>query len=107
MTDGVRMTKSNIRSVIGAKTGSADCHTMTGAFTAREIEHVAHDYVFIGVMCAHPIGWMNRFIVKTFPVDCVRAVDRHSARIDIVAHRPDQAKILVLIITAKRGREEN
>src|SRR4029077_13099321 len=107
MTDSVRMTKSNIRSVIGTKTGSADCHTMTVAFAAREIEHVSHDYIFIRVMCAHPIGWMNRFIVKTFQVDGVRAVDRHSARVDMAAHGSDQAKILVLIITSKRGREEN
>src|ERR1700738_1376821 len=101
MTDGVRMTKSNIRSVIGTKTGSADRHTMTVAFAAREIEHVAHDYVFIRVMCAHPIGWMNRFIVKTFQIDGVWAVDRHSARVDIAAHRPDQAEIFVLVIAAE------
>src|ERR1700746_3570941 len=107
MTDGVRMTKSNVRGMIGTKTGSADCHTMTVTFAAREIEHVAHDYIFIRVMCAHPIGRMNRFIVKTLQVDGVWAVDCHSARLDIAAHRPDQAKILVLIITSKRGREEN
>src|SRR5882672_11039437 len=101
MTDSVRMTKSNIRSVISTKTGSADCHTMAVTFAVREIEHVAHDYIFIRVMRAHPIGWMNRFIVKTFQVDGVRAVDRHSARVDIAAQRPDQAKILVLIIAAK------
>ena len=80
---------------------------MRVAFASREIEHVAHDYIFIRIMCAHPIGWMDRFIVKTFQVDGVRAVDRHSARLDIAAHRADQAKILVLIITSKRGREEN
>src|SRR6266849_8023709 len=99
MTDGVRMTKSNIRSVISTKTGSADCHTMTVAFAARQIEHVAHDYIFIGVMCAHPIGWMNRFIVKTFQIDGVRAINCHSACIDMAAHRTDQAEILVLVIT--------
>src|SRR5438105_15804527 len=59
MTDGVRMSKSNIRRVIGTKTGSADCHAMTVTFAAREIESVAHDYIFIRVVCAHPIGWMN------------------------------------------------
>src|SRR5437762_1331169 len=107
MNDGVWMTKSNICSVIGTKTGSANCHTMTVTFAAREIEHVAHDYIFVRIVCAHPIGRMNRFLVKTFQVDGVRAVDRHSARVDMAAQRPDHAKILVLIITSKRGWEEN
>src|SRR6201984_3803780 len=98
MTDGVRMTKSNIRSMIGTKTGSADCHTMTVTFATREIEHVAHDYIFIRVMCAHPIGWMNRFIVKAFQIDGVRAVDRQSACIDMAAHGPHQAEIFVLVM---------
>src|SRR5207249_694559 len=80
---------------------------MTVAFAAREIEYVAHDYIFIRIMCAHSVGWMNRLVVKTFQVDGVRTVDRHSARIDIAAQRPDQAEILVLIITSKRGRKEN
>src|SRR5436309_15693638 len=106
MNDGVWMTKSNICSVIDAKTGSANCHTMTVTFAAREIEHIPHDYIFVRIMRAHPIGWMNRFIVKTFQFDGVRAVDRHSARVDIAAHRPNQAKIFVLVITAKRGRKE-
>ena len=101
MTHGVRMTKSNIRRVIGTETGTADCHTMTITFAAREIEHIAHDYIFVRVMCAHPVGWMNRFIVKTFQIDGVRAINRQPARIDITAHRTDQAKIFVLIIAAE------
>ena len=76
MTDGVGMTKSNIGSVIGTKTGSADCHTMAVTFAAREIEHVAHDDVFVRVMGPHPVGWMNRFIVKTVQIYRVRAIDR-------------------------------
>src|SRR6266496_2651970 len=98
MTDGVRMTKSNIRRVIGTKTGSADCHTMTVTFAAREIEDVPHDYVFIRVMCVHPVGWMKRFIVKALQIDRVRAINRHPASIDVAAQGADQTKILVLII---------
>src|SRR6188474_1148724 len=93
MADGVRMTKSNVRRVIGTKTGSADRHTMRVTFTPREIEHIAHDYVLVRVMCPHPIGWMNRFIVKTLQVDGVRAINGQPASIDIAADRPGQAEI--------------
>ena len=101
MTHGVRMTKSDVRRVICSEARTANCDAMTIAFAAREIEYIAHDYVLVRVMCAHPIGWMNRFVVKTFEVDGVRAIDRHSARIDIIAHGTNQAKVLVLIITAE------
>src|SRR5262245_6418712 len=101
MTNGVRMTKCNVGRMIRTQTGSANCHTMGVTFPACEIEYVAHNYVLVRIVRAHPIGWMNGFIVKTFQVDGVRAVDRQSACIDIAAHRPDQAKILVLVIMAE------
>src|SRR6266478_2796423 len=107
MTHGVGMTKSNIGGMIRAKGGTTNRDAMNRAFAPREIEHVAHDYVFVPILCAHPIGWMNRLIVKTFQIDGVRAINRHSAGIGIAAYRPDQAKILVLVITAKRSRKEN
>src|SRR6266702_3303128 len=107
MTHGVGMTKSNIGSMIRAKGGATNRDAMGRAFAPREIEHVAHNYVFVRIMCAHSIGWMNRLIVKTFQIDGVRAINRHSAGIAIAAYSPDQAKILVLVITAKGSRKEN
>ena len=83
-----------LRGVIGAKAGAADCHALTIAFAAREIEHVADDHIFIGVVCAHPVGWMNRFVVKTFQIDRVRAINRHPAGIDIAATDPTRPKSL-------------
>src|SRR6266576_2802289 len=107
MTHGVGMTKSNIGSMIRAKGGATDRDAMSRAFAPREIEHVAHDYVFVRIVRAHPIGWINRLIVKTLQIDGVRAINRHSTGIDIAAYRSDQAKILVLVITAKGSRKEN
>src|SRR5439155_7702685 len=107
MTHGVGMTKSHIGSMIRVKGCATNRHAMNRAFAPREIEHIAHDYVFVRIMCAHPIGWMNRLIVETFQIDGVRAINRHSAGIDIAAYGPDQAKILVLVITAKGSRKKN
>src|SRR5262245_65406435 len=101
MTNGVRMTKCNVRRMIRSQTRSANCHTMGVTFPACEIEYVAHNYVLVRVVRAHPIRLMNGFIVKTVQIDGVRAVDRQSACIDIAAHRPDQSKIFVLIIAAE------
>jgi hypothetical protein len=50
---------------------------------------------------------MNRFIVRTFQIDGVRAINRQPASIDIAAHRSDHTKIFVLIIAVERGREKN
>ena len=101
MADGVGMTKCNIRGMIRAQAGATDCDAMTMALAACEIEHVAHDHIFVRVVSPHPIGWVNRFVVETLKIDRVRAVDGDFTRIDIAAHRTGQPKILVLIITAK------
>src|SRR6266567_1569683 len=101
------MAKSNIGGVIGAEARPANCDAMTIAFAARKIEYVAHDHVFVGVVRPHPISRMNRFIVETFQIDGVRAIDGDFACIYIAAHRTDQAEILILIITAERSGEEN
>jgi hypothetical protein len=101
------MTKSDIGGVIGPEACAADRHAMTIAFAPGEIEYVAHDHVFVGVVRPHPIGRMNRFVVETFQIDGVRAIDGDLACIDIAAHRADQSEIFVLIITAERGWKQN
>ena len=105
MTDGVGVTKRNIGGMIRPQAGTTDSDAMTSGLAKCEIEHVAHDHIFVRVVGPHSIGRVNRFIVKAFQIDCVRAVDRDFTRIDIAAHRTSQAEILVLIITAKGSRE--
>jgi hypothetical protein len=107
MTDGVGVTKRNIGGVICPQAGTTDSDAMTIALATCEIEHVAHDHIFVRVVGPHSIGRVNRFIVKAFQIDCVRAVHREFTRIDIAAHRTGQPKILVLIITAKGSRKED
>jgi hypothetical protein len=55
----------------------------------------------------HPIGRLNRFVVETFQVDGVRAIDGDFARIYLTAHRTNQTEIFVLMIPAKRCRKQN
>jgi predicted alpha/beta superfamily hydrolase len=50
---------------------------------------------------------MNRFVIETFEIDRVRAIDRDFACIDIAAHRTDESEVFVLIITAERGGKQN
>ena len=101
MTHGVGMTKSDIGGVIGPEAGAADCDAMTIAFAPGEIEHIAHDHVFVGVMRPHPIGGMNRFVIETFEIDRVRAIDGDSAGIDVTGNGIDKAEVFVLVLAAE------
>jgi len=107
MAYGVGVTKRNVSGVICAQASTANRDAMTMALAACEIEHVAHDHIFVRVLGPHSIGRVNRFIVKAFQINCVRAADRDFTRIDMAAHRTGQPKILVLIITAKGSREQD
>ena len=66
-TDGVRMTKSNVRSVISTQAGAADCDSMGRTFAPREIEHVAHDHIFVRVMRAACDRRDESIYCKNFP----------------------------------------
>ncbi len=99
MTDGVGMTKRNVCGVVSAEARAADCHPMSRTFPAREVEHVAHDHVFVRVMGPHSIGRVNRLVVETLLIDRVRAVNCHSPIVDVPRDGADQPEILVLIIT--------
>src|SRR6267378_147989 len=46
-------------------------------------------------------------MVKTFQIDCVRAVHHNFARIDKRAHRANEAEILVLIVAAERSGKDD
>jgi hypothetical protein len=50
---------------------------------------------------------MNRFIVKTLQIDCVRAVHGDFAVFDVPCQGTDQPEILVFVITGppKLGKE--
>ncbi len=76
MADGVRVAERNVCGVVSAEAGAANRDAMTTTFASREIEHVANDHVFVRVVCPHSVGRMNRFIVKTLQIDCVRAIRR-------------------------------
>ena len=95
------MTKSDIGGMIGPEAGAADRDAMTIAFAPCEIEHIPHDHVFVGVMRAHPIGRMNRFVIKTFKIDRVRAIDGDSAGIDVTGNGTDEAEVFVLVVAAE------
>src|SRR6266566_7261900 len=101
MTHGVGMTKSDIGGVISPEAGAADCDAMTIAFAPGEIEYVAHDHIFIGVMRPHPIGRMNRFVIETFEIDSIRAIDGDSAGIDVTGNGIDEAEVFVLVVAAE------
>jgi hypothetical protein len=45
-------------------------------------------------MRPHPIGGMNRFVIETFEIDRVRAIDGDSAGIDVTGNGTDEAKSL-------------
>ncbi len=57
MADGIRMTKSDIRSVIRAQAGATNGDSVRRAFLSREIEHITHD--FVRVVSAHSVGWVD------------------------------------------------
>ncbi len=82
--------------MIRAEACAAHGHAVTGTFAAREIEHVAHNHILVGVMRAHAIGRMNRLVVETVEIDRIRAINCHSSTIDEVGDRIDDVKILVL-----------
>src|SRR5882724_2297087 len=107
MADGVRVPKGNIGRVVSAEAPAADCHLMSRAFAAREVEHVANDHLFECVMGAHSIGRVNRFVVKTLQIDRVWAVDRDFAIVDEPRQGADESQILIFVITGARRREKN
>src|SRR5437879_8238666 len=101
------MTESDVPGMISAEACAADGHAMTIAFATRQIENVAHNHVFVGVMRAHAVGRVNRFVVKTFEVDRVRAIKRDLAGIDISSDRANETEVLVLVITTERSRKQD
>src|SRR6202165_1285515 len=101
------MAKRDVSGVIRAETRTAHRHAMAIAFAPCQIEHVAHDHIFIGVVRAHPVGRMDRFIVETVEIDRVRAINRDFACIDIAANGTDESEVFVLIITAERSGKQN
>jgi hypothetical protein len=58
-------------------------------------------------MRPHSIGGMNRFIVKTFQIDRIRAVNCDLAIVDVRRYGSDKPKILVFVITGSRRRKNN
>src|SRR5213080_112196 len=101
MTDSVGMPKRNVRGMIGAQTGA------TNRNATCEIEHLAHYHVFVRVVSPHPIGRVNRFVVKTLQIDRVWAANSDSAIVDVPRHGSDQPKILIFVITGTRRGEKN
>ena len=92
MAHQIRVSKGDVAGMIGPEACAADRHAVTIAFSPGQIEYVAHDHVFVGVVRPHPIDRMNRFVVETFQVDRVRAIDGDFAGIDITApqSQPDR-----------------
>src|SRR3984893_17568499 len=83
MADQVRVTKRDVSRVIRAKTRPPHGHTMAIAFAPRQLEHISHNPVFVGVVRSHPIGGMNRFVIKAFEIDRVRAIKGDFATLDV------------------------
>jgi len=92
MAYGVGVTKRNVSGVICAQASTANRDAMTMALAACQIEYVARDHIFVRVVGPHSIGRVNRFIIKAFQINRVRAVDRDFTCIDIAAHRVGQPK---------------
>src|SRR6266567_586865 len=99
------MAKGDVGGVIRAETRAANGHAMAATFTPREIEHITDDHIFVSVVRFHPIGRVNPFVVKTFQIDRVRAINRDLASIDVGSDGTDETEIFALIITAERGRK--
>src|SRR5206468_12286424 len=59
MAHSVGMTKSDVCSVVSPKAGAAYRDPRRGAFAPREIEHIADDHIFVGVVRMHPVRGMN------------------------------------------------
>jgi hypothetical protein len=85
--------------MVSTQAGAADCYPIGRTFPPRKIEHVMNDHIFVGVMRPHSIGGMNRFIVKAFQIDRIRAVNRDFAIVDVRRYGSDQPKVLVFVIT--------
>ena len=58
-------------------------------------------------MRPHPIGRMNRLVVKTVEIDRIRAINRDSPLSTKSAHGIDQLEIFVLVMAAERSRKKN
>src|SRR3981081_1664054 len=101
------MAKRDIPGVIRAEAGAAPRDRGRIACAPGQSENVACDYVFVGVVRAHPVGRMNSFVVKTFEIDRIRTIDGEFSSIDITGDRIDQTEILVLIITAERSGKQD
>src|SRR5438067_9719503 len=93
--------------MISAEARAAHRYAMTMTFAPREIENVVHDDALVGVVGFHSIGWVNVFVVETFEINRVRAVNRDFAVIDVPRDGIDQVEILVLVITAERSWKQN
>jgi len=107
MADGVRMTERDVCGVVSAEARATNCNAMAIALAAREVEHVANDHIFVRVVSPHSIGRVNRFIVQTFQIDCVRAVNGDFAVVDVPCHGADQPEILIFAITGTRRWKQN
>src|SRR3954471_27810 len=107
MADRVRKAKGDVRRVIRAQTGAAHHDAMGAAFAAREIEHVMNDHPLESVMRPHPVGGMDRLVIKAVEVRRVRAINRDLAAIDEAGDRIGKPEILVLGIAAERRRKQN
>src|ERR1051326_3278590 len=99
------MPERDVGGVISAETGPTYGHSMIMAFTARQIENVANDHLFVSIVRPHSVGRMNSLIVETVDIDRVRAVTSNLAIVDIPRDRADQAEILVLEVTSERSRK--
>lgn len=106
MADGIGVPEGNIGGVIGAEARSAQPDAMGAAFSAREIEDIMHNHIFIGNMSPDAIGGMNAFVVEAVEIDGVGAINGDAVVIDEPGHRIDQAEILGLMVMAK-GRWKN
>src|SRR5947209_10528263 len=107
VTYGIGMPERDISGVISAEARSANRDSTSMALASRQIEYVVYDHIFVSVMGFHPIGRMNFFVVKTFEIDRVRAIDGDFAVVDVPGNRIDQTEILGLVIASKRCRKQN
>ena len=81
------MSKGDVAGVIGAEARAADRDAVTIALAPGEIEYVAHDHAFVDVVRPYPISRMDRFVIETFQIDGVRAINGEVTCIDMAAHR--------------------
>src|SRR5438445_11214381 len=101
------MPERDISGVITAAGRYANGDSTSMGLASRQIEYVVYDHIFVSVMGFHPIGRVNFFVVKTFEIDRVRAIDGDFAVVDVPGNRIDQTEILGLVIASKRCRKQN